>query len=755
MAISLTKLLRSPGRCSLLFLLLLTALMFRVVWPAEQTLLAQDYSFPLMAQYKAELPGAFWSGFWRGMPLLGRIGFTPPTLSHLLLALLPVELYFDWIYGLHLLGASLFLSAFLRLRGLNPVPALFGALTAFWLGSNLTLAAPGHLEKFGVLLFAAASLYGIERLFLRPGLRSALFLGGSAGMMFLHQGDVALFFALPIAAWGLFRLLTQPDTKRLLPPLTLALLPFLLISLHACRFSIEAHVEGVAVLESDEPAARWDFATQWSQPPAQFMDFLVQGYYGWSSTHPDVPYHGRTGQTPGWSADAPEGFINFRLESVYLGILPLLFAGFALYARPRSGEIRFWSAALLLTLLLSFGRHFPLYSLFFRLPLVNSIRNPNKFLQVFQVLLGILAAHGLQTLCGASASHRRHFLRILTAAASLLLLGALLLRPADPWLLLGFADTPWAGHATAILATRRMGLLLAGGIALSAAALLWAAQKHPQWLAGLLLLTATDALLLGRHYLEPFSTRLLTDNPLADYLDEHLGPDRVAVLTENDYAFFVAHLFPARHIAHVNALSIARLPADFDAYFREHGYNTPRMWHDFGVRYVLMPRDAWRQVADSSDLRAAFAFDVGIDPRGRERLRPNPEGAHVLVEFLAFPGRFSLQKGEIHSVQTSRTGFRLHLTVPEDGDTLRLADRPDPRLVARLSESGTELSLRSAAPFFTEIDLPPGEHELHIGFEDRNPLRLMQLLGVALWFLSLIPFKQNPNHASFHEHPQT
>ncbi len=48
----------------------------------------------------------------------------------------------------------------------------------------------------------------------------------------------------------------------------------------------------------------------------------------------------------------------------------------------------------MVTLLLSFGKHFPLYALFYEFPMVSSIRNPNKFLQVFQLAVAILAAYG-------------------------------------------------------------------------------------------------------------------------------------------------------------------------------------------------------------------------------------------------------------------------------------------------------------------------------------------------------------------------
>jgi hypothetical protein len=93
--------------------------------------------------------------------------------------------------------------------------------------------------------------------------------------------------------------------------------------------------------------------------------------------------------------------MNFMMESAYIGLIPVAFALFALFSCRRSkyrAEILFWGGAALVALLLAFGKHTPLYSLFYQLPVVNNIRNPNKFLQIFQVALAILTAYGVDAL---------------------------------------------------------------------------------------------------------------------------------------------------------------------------------------------------------------------------------------------------------------------------------------------------------------------------------------------------------------------
>jgi hypothetical protein len=146
----------------------------------------------------------------------------------------------------------------------------------------------------------------------------------------------------------------------------------------------------------ESPQAKWEFCTQWSVPPDEGIEIIAPGYMGWRSGEPAGPYWGRTGQSAEWPRTG-QGFPNFRLENIYLGIIPVAFGLLAclmawrrILAADTVGEkawrmdVRFWSVVALVVLLLSFGKYFPLYSLFYHLPVVNNIRNPNKFIQVLK-----------------------------------------------------------------------------------------------------------------------------------------------------------------------------------------------------------------------------------------------------------------------------------------------------------------------------------------------------------------------------------
>ncbi len=724
-------------------LILYTALIFRVVWPSGITLFAQDHNIALMAQYKAELPRGLFTGFWRATPFLGRMGVHPMTSANLLLAVLPLEAFFDWIYGAYLLAGSIFLVGFLRLRGLPPVPALIGALAAFWTGSNLTLAHPGHLEKFGVLCFAAATLYGIEKLFQTRRARWGAFTGGCLGMMAMHQGDVALFFALPLAAWFFFRGIQSTfDVQRsrfnirfLLFPLSALSLFLLLMGLEAFRFAQDAHVTGVAVLEQASPEEQWNFATQWSWPPREVLDLIAPDFHGRWSGHETRPYTGIMGRSPEWETDR-QGFPNFKLESTYLGLIPLALALFALLHQPRCRERRFWALAALIALLLAAGKFTPLYRLFYPLPLISSIRNPNKFLQVFQLLLGILAAFGAQSLTTAPPKLRKRFAAGLAVTAALLGLGGLLIQSTDPLQLRALQDTLWESQAAEILQGRQAALLHAALLGLITAAL--AAAFRPRFLAAVALLMALDGALLARHYLEPFSMDFMRENPVAEILKEHIGSNRVATLeTDGLYEHLLHFVFPYHQIPHANLLTAPRLGSDIQAYLHEFENDPLRLWRDLGVSHVLMSDTLWTRVQQIPVYRAALHSALTYTFDGED---------HHILELIDAPGRFQLDNGTLHHHTASLRAFTLELTVHEPGGRLRLADRYTPHLHAALN--GQPLDLQREDLLFPVLDLPPGAHTLDLTYTNPSITLKAQQLGTLLWLVLslklLIPGRDRP-----------
>ncbi len=765
---SVVNRMKSPALLSTLFFILFAALLFRVVWPADQVLQSTDYNYGLMGMYKSELPEAFFEGFWRGAPLLGRAGHLAPTWTYLTLTVLPLDFFMDWIYAINLLIASGFLIAFLRLRGLNGLPAIAGALTAYWLGSNLTLLLPGHIEKYGVLVFASATLYCLEQTLQKASWRWSGLAGASLGWMFMHQADLALFFGFLLGAYWLLGIFTRINTgwsKRVVLHVPLLLMA-LLFSWESYNYAMRTQVNNVEILKEGNAEAKWNFATQWSFPPDESMDLIAPGFWGWMTQHMDAPYHGRTGQSPEWTEDL-QGFPNFKSESVYLGILPFFLALLALiHFRERKAETLFWGIALLITFLLACGKYTPLYALFFKLPLVNAIRNPNKFLQVFQVCLGILSAFGLQALLaeGFSAFNRKRAGVVLFFISLVAGAGSFIIHPESASQLEAFARSPWAQQAAGILQNRQLALLHLSLMSAAGGGLLMASNslrfRKYVW-AGFILLISVDALLLSRIYLQPTQTRFIKENKLAGFLKENLGEQRVYTIDNAGlHNFYLTHLFPYHHIAFANITAAPRLQSDYQQYFTENNNDTITLFQEFGVKYLLLPRATAQQLMQQPGMnkifKEAYSYDIVEDPRGGVTIAPNSNGQHVVQELLIPHERFALlpvddgtnlnqaRAGKVLHVLQKPSGFILQVEVEQDQALLRLSDHFDPNLRARI-DGGKAQPLQKLDPVFASLQLPQGIHDIELFITPPGPGILAQWTGLFISLLigfSLLIFKK-------------
>lgn len=384
-----------------LFVLIVFCLIFKDFINSSSVLMSTDATISLSGKSTSEVLINTMSE-WDVSQLMGSPRGGGTQLPSIFLAALPNVVWNNTVYGLACLIVSyVFLAVFER--KFNRLAVLLGSLAAFWLGSNFTLIYAGHGLKPYVILFFVCSVAcaGI------PSYIGGVLWGACVGLMFAQQPDVALFFALFAGAYLILRLWQMqgwPTTLRKGYDWLRVLVPAAIVALlFAAGPLLSGYINNVkdtAQVQTESPQERWEYITQWSFPPEEIIDFIAPNYTGIRSGEPDGPYWGRMGRSAGWE-NHHQGFMNYKMESLYLGFIPVAFAFFAVFSFRRSkyrGEIIFWMVAMVIALLLSFGKYFPLYALFYQLPVVNNIRNPNKFLQVFQVALAILTVYGMDAL---------------------------------------------------------------------------------------------------------------------------------------------------------------------------------------------------------------------------------------------------------------------------------------------------------------------------------------------------------------------
>ncbi len=162
--------------------------------------------------------------------------------------------------------------------------------------------------------------------------------------------------------------------------------------------------------------------------------------------------------TAGETGSPPPGSMRFSGGGDYCGILVALIAAWAIaqsfrrQSSPFTGLqkrfIWFWTAVLVVSLPLAWGRFAPFYALPYQLPYFSTIRNPGKFLFFFCWAAVILFAYGVQAL------GRRHLET--TAIKS----SGLLTQLMNWWTKAGKFDRRWTYICTGIFGASVVGWLI-------------------------------------------------------------------------------------------------------------------------------------------------------------------------------------------------------------------------------------------------------------------------------------------------------
>ncbi len=655
--------------------IVLALLVFREVLLPGQLLFTTDDNVGHLMARKNLLPYAWMNG-WSDGELLGSPAPVLFSLTNALLWIFPAITFNNWINAFDVVVGSLFLMLFLRTRGLGWAACALGALTAYWLGSNFTLVYAGHIGKFGILLWVPIFLWITEKAVRTRSLRYAVLAGGALGATFLEQADVAFFFALALGPYALFawwRTHGRPDARLVRFAVCLFGTAFLL-AFHPLMSGYQTAVEGVAYMQDRDPQAQWEYVTQWSWPPEESIDFIAPGFTGWRSGEPAGPYTGRMGRSAGWE-ETGQGFRNFKLENQYLGALPVLFAVLVVFLawrrRALDGphrEVWFWAAVTFIALLLSFGKYFPLYRIFYQLPIVSSVRNPNKFLQVFQFAVGVLSAYGLHECIRLTVAEGRHALRIRDLKPivfSGLLIGLFLMvwgvgsMAAWDTMIARFNEDGWGRLASAIVENRVWALMHGGVMLCLGVAILyvWASQRTPASRITVVLswsvigLVVFDVLFLARHYVKTVSRETVESNQAIEWLRSDTTLSRTALVTqEGFYNLWLSVVFPYQAIPTVNVAQI-RMPTDYRNYLGAVAGNPIRQWELGAVGFILGPAHVWNQIVNEPTLRDRFdlVFAYQAEPLdGGVKVIPATEqrpGHHVVLRHRAPHHRYALVTG--------------------------------------------------------------------------------------------------------------
>lgn len=698
-----------------------------------------------------------------GMPLIGDIQseiFYPPNLVTYFLSnpLAYRDLEYLSVLHFYIAGAGMF--GFLRYgplvskqRPLDRLACLAGAgAFAF---SDLFITHFGNLNLIAsaawlplILLFFARALAApgdavrLSRAWLarsRSALANAL-IGGLFLALSFFAGHIQPFLFIVLilvlyAGYEIFVGLCSASRALLLLALTLAAG----MGLSAITFLPALELAQLSV----RAGLTYADAAQFSLPPIELAGILVPGFFGRGPQNAWGPWP--------------------RVEVGYLGVFPLILAGWALVLR-RSRRTLFYALLTLAGLALALGGYAILHGWLFQfVPGFGQLRAPARFVFVMDFGLAALAAIGMDALLAPLSQPALALFRravrggawmafVIALVAGALALGILVLgQGQDPALYQRIANAANALGFFILLVALSVALL--GGLARG-----WLRGRAWGWLA--LALIFFDLFSLGAWVdigtVDP--TLAFQRADLIDFLRANTGLARIDSRTdvEGIWRPDTGLLYQLQDVNGDNPLVLS----DFNTFWESTGGRDSPAYQLLNVKYVLTTRGApmpsnfskafeggggitvwqntrarpraWfvgdtRKVADAAQARALLqdkTLDLArtalVSGAGARELR-NPSGAEASVSITGY----------------SPNTIRADVTAPAEG-YLVLSEVNAPGWGARVD--GVEVPVVQADALFRAVPVPAGQHQVELAYD---PLSyrigaLISALTLGLVLLALI-----------------
>ena len=337
---------------------------------------------------------------------------------------------------------------FFRQLKLSPLAAGLGALATSLNSNYMGNACWGTVPQqiaMAMVFFALALVMSNSDQTPRVIRWLRLILAGMAvGISVMEGADNGAIFSLFVAAYVFYKSIAEdglPVVSRIgrgVGRVAVIALFAALIAAQTITALVGTFIVGAAGMgkdTSETPQQHWDWATEWSLPKTETLGIFVPGLFGYrmdtpkymmdflQASYKNGEYWGGVGRTPeldryfdsGSQGEPPQGaMMRFGYAGYYCGILVAIMALFAivqsvrgensLFPKTQRHFVWFWTAALIIALLLAWGRFAPFYQFLYKLPYFSTIRNPAKFLAIFYLGTIINFAYGIDALS-------RHYLK--------------------------------------------------------------------------------------------------------------------------------------------------------------------------------------------------------------------------------------------------------------------------------------------------------------------------------------------------------
>ena len=341
------------------------------------------------AEALSKLPQKNWSRFMGGTPESAalRAQYYPLVVIDLFTS---EHRYFGWRYIFAMFTAGYFMYLCARSFGLHPLAALIAGAAYASAPAFLSFSHAGHYAKMTVIGLFPLMYWALNRGMDTRRIIYFLILGGTVGIAIYSPHLQMAYFAL----WALGLLFLYKLIRDLSRNGTKIALYQTLLSAGAICLGLAIGAEGVIpqywnTKTSSKRAATeqedgYEFASSWSLHPEEIFALVIPEFASFDTNTTPHKYWGRNA---------------FKINSEYVGIVPLFFAIIALARIRKKTHIAFLLGLLILAIAYALGPHTPLHKLLYHLvPGVKVLRAPGMIAFLFAFALCALGAYGLHRL---------------------------------------------------------------------------------------------------------------------------------------------------------------------------------------------------------------------------------------------------------------------------------------------------------------------------------------------------------------------
>lgn len=323
-------------------------------------------------------------------------------------------------FAIALLGTFGFMRLLGIMRRASVVSAVIYALSGYTVARTIY---PGLLHIFVLMPLV---LYFVERLYQAGRWRDCV-IGGLivAWQIFAAHPQPFIYSSLLAAAYAMFCVAFRPDRKyddqsgiesEMATAQRGGSSRLRFLAQCTTMFVIGLALTSVQLMPAWEVASQsvrqrvpFEFFTWHSLHPATLLTTLFPFFHGQGRGIYHLPYWG--------------SYWHHNEAQIYLGVLAIALAvtGVSLLWREQSRQVAFWSITALIAIALSLGKYVgPLAWLFYRVPLLNQFRSPNRHWMEVTMAVAVLAGYAVDRLLRGEAKAAAQVAQIAAGVLTLL-----------------------------------------------------------------------------------------------------------------------------------------------------------------------------------------------------------------------------------------------------------------------------------------------------------------------------------------------